>query len=80
MSLRRNQGSDNPRSKEWADRYELEDLIALVLDIDDLREAVKQVAWATGDGRLMALSEKQKDKIERLHKRLRKKRIEMDKE
>ena len=57
-------------SREWHDIRSLEDLMALLRDIDEQRVIVKRLAWQQGEIEMYEASEKQRAAIEKFKKLL----------
>lgn len=63
-------GKRNSRSPEWQRLTTLEDVIALLLDVDEERVKIKRTAWDIGQADIYQASERQRKALERLKARL----------
>jgi hypothetical protein len=63
-------GRSNARSDDWQRLRTLEDILALLQDVDEQRAAIKRAAWVAGHGEIYQASKKQAERLERLKARL----------
>lgn len=63
-------GKGNARSKDWERLRTLEDIMALLQDVDEERVRIKRAAWAAGHGEVYQAAERQAAELERLKARL----------
>lgn len=59
-------GKRNGHSREWQRIFTVEDVIALLLDVDEARIIIKRAAWETGQTDIYQASERQKAALEKL--------------
>lgn len=60
----------NPNSHEWSGARSLEDMLALLADIDDDRKGIKQLAFTQGDAEIFRFSQAQRHSIGKLRQAL----------
>lgn len=63
-------GRANARSDDWQRLRTLEDILALLQDVDEERVRIKRAAWAAGHGEVYQAAERQAAELERLKARL----------
>lgn len=63
-------GRANARSEDWERLRTLEDILALLQDVDEERVRIKRAAWETGQKDIYQASERQRAALERLKARL----------
>lgn len=59
-------GKRNGNSREWQRIFILEDVMALLLDVEEARITIKRAAWETGQAEIYQASERQRAALERL--------------
>lgn len=63
-------GKANARSEDRQRLRTLEDVLALLIDVDEERVRIKRTAWETGQAEVYQASERQRKALERLKARL----------
>lgn len=63
-------GRGHARSDDWQRLRTLEDIMALLIDVDEQRVRIKRAAWATGHTEVYQAAERQAKELEKLRARL----------
>lgn len=58
------------QSSDWREARDIEDLLALIQDIDELRLLIKRQAWQLGNAEIFQASEEQKKTVEKIKAKL----------